>query len=171
MNGFTENRASGASEGTGGGERILTWNASVAMLPLVSRIAQDVVELAGRLDALRAELGDLDRRRKDLDWPRRARRYQIEDEIVAAESARRSACAELDSLGVALLDAGRGMVGFPTLVNDQRAFFCWVPGEETVAYWNYATDRIRRRVPADWTHPLKETAREGKRPRQRRDKR
>jgi hypothetical protein len=171
MNGFTENRASGASGASEGGERILTWDACVAMLPLVSRIAQDVVDLAGRLDRLRAELGDLDKRRKDLNWPQRARRYQVEDEIVAVEGARRAVCAELDALGVALLDSGRGMVGFPTLVNDQRAFFCWVPGEETVSYWNYATDRIRRRVPADWTRPVKESGHEGKRSRPRRDKR
>jgi hypothetical protein len=170
MNGFTENRASGASERPERGERILTWNASVAMLPLVSRIARDVMELEGQLGSLRAEMGELDRRRKDLDWPERARRYQVEDEIAAVEAARRCAGAELEALGLALLDPERGLVGFPTLVNEQRAFFSWLPGEETVNYWNYATDRIRRRVPAEWTLPVKEPAREPRKPRSRREK-
>ena len=43
MSGFTEKRASDASEQPGGEPVVLTWGAAGAMLPLVERIAADVV--------------------------------------------------------------------------------------------------------------------------------
>ena len=60
---------------------------------------------------------------------------------------------ELDVLGVALLDGAVGMIGFPTLVNNRRAFFTWIPGEESLRFWSYAGDTVRRPVPEAWTRP------------------
>src|SRR5262245_38965820 len=151
MSGFTENRASGASEQSGAPGTILTWHASRAMLPLVGRIAVDVQRHHRRLLQLRPELASLERNRKALTWPERSRRYHLEDEVARVEADLRAATAELDALGVALLDAGPGMVGFPTLVNERRSYFSWQPGEETIAWWNYASDRQRRPVPEEWT--------------------
>jgi hypothetical protein len=153
MNGFTEHRASGASERPGDSDRVMTWDAGVAMLPLVGRIAADVVRLRARLASLRPELGRLDRQRRDLDWPGRARRYQLHEDAVAAQAELNDALAELEVLGVALLDAPTGLVGFPTLVNNRRAFFSWKPGEDGLKFWNYAGDGVRRPVPEAWTKP------------------
>ena len=153
MSGFIENRASGASEQSGSPERVLTWQASKAMLPLVSRIAHDLAASNERLEALYAELAFLEKNRRALDWPRRRRRYQLDDDVAAAEAEARSLGAELEALGVALLDGSCGLVGFPTRVNDRAAFFSWMPGEGELSWWNYAGDRNRRRVPDDWTRP------------------
>src|SRR5262245_35890795 len=60
MSGFTENRASDASERSGLPERMLTWHASRAMLPLVSRIAQDLADRHERLRLLRVEYAHLE---------------------------------------------------------------------------------------------------------------
>ena len=57
----------------------------------------------------------------------------------------------MDGLGVALLDVDAGRIGFPTLVNKRRAFFSWLPGEETLSFWQYADDGERRPIPASWT--------------------
>src|SRR5262245_21725966 len=127
MNGFTENRASGASERPGANDRVLTWEASRAMFPLVSRIAQDVAQRHQLLATLHPEQERLERSRRTLDWPRRRRRYELQEEIAAAEADLRHARAELEALGLALLDPATGLVGFPTLVNDRRAFFSWKP--------------------------------------------
>lgn len=151
MSGFTENRESEASEQLGIPARMMTWHGSRAMLPLVSRIAEDVTKEHGRLIELRAELSRLEQHRRELPWSLRARRYQLEDEIAATEKNYRAVVAELELLGVALLEAETGLVGFPTLVNQRRAYFSWRPGEETLLFWNYASDRIRRPVPQDWT--------------------
>ncbi|MFO0842519.1 MAG: DUF2203 family protein [Gemmataceae bacterium] len=156
MSGFIENRESEASEKAGSPERMLTWHGGVAMLPLVSRIARDVTEHHGRLAGLRRELAGLERNRRQLPWPLRARRYQLADEVVVAEAGYRRVVAELEALGVALLAPEDGLVGFPTLVNERRAYFSWRPGEETLGWWNYATDRVRRPVPEEWTEMPRE---------------
>jgi hypothetical protein len=156
MNGFTENRASGASERPGESDRVLTWDAGLAMLPLVGRIAADVLLRYRQLVLLRPELARLDRQRRTLDWPQRARRYELADVTAAAEFEFQSALAELEVLGVVLLDASIGLIGFPTLVNNRRAYFSWKPGEDGLKFWNYAGDSARRPVPEAWTRSAKD---------------
>jgi hypothetical protein len=154
MSGFTENRTPDASERSGSSERVLTWHASRAMLPLVGRIARDIASHQQHLVQLRPELDHLDRNRRTLDWPQRRRRYQLEEEIATLESALRTVIAELEALGVALLDPACGLIGFPTRVNDRPAYFSWQPGEDTLQTWNYAGDHVRRIVPEEWTQPV-----------------
>jgi hypothetical protein len=155
MSGFTERRTSDASERRGGGDRVLTWGEATAMLPLVRRIADDVIRVHKRLAEAQPELDKLDRGRRALAWPERSRRYQLQDEAAAAEKELQEAAAEFDALGVALLHGPTGLVGFPTKVNDRSAYFSWKPGEDGLGYWNFADDLVRRPVPADWTRPPK----------------
>jgi hypothetical protein len=153
MNGFTENRASGASEPPGDSDRVMTWDAGVAMLPLVGRIAADLVRLTAQLADVQTELARLDEQRQRLKWPGRARRYELQEEAAVAARSLSEARAELEALGVAVLDADAGLVGFPTLVNNRRAFFSWRPGEDGLKFWNYFGDAVRRPVPEAWTRP------------------
>ncbi len=159
MSGFTENRASDASERSGGDAVVLTWGAAGAMLPLVSRIAADVVRCHDRLAELRPEKERLDRMRRTLAWPDRARRYQLQQETDALLKELQGAAAELDALSVVLLHGPTGLIGFPTMVNDRSAYFSWRPGEDGLELWNYADDLVRRPVPASWTRPVKERER------------
>jgi hypothetical protein len=153
MNGSTENRASGASEKPGRNDNVLTLGAAAAMLPLVGRIAADVVRHRQCLDRLRPEMDCLDRERRTLDWPQRQRRYQLQEELAVVEAELRRAVAELEGLGVALLHPASGLVGFPTVVNNRRAYFSWQPGEEGLTFWQFAGDPVRRAVPAAWAKP------------------
>jgi hypothetical protein len=161
MNGFTERRASG-TEKPGRNDLVLTWGASHAMLPLVERIAVDVVGHQECLARLQSEMAQLDRRRHMLAWPERARRYQLQEEIAVVEADLRQARAELESLGLTLLHGPTGLIGFPTVVNNRRAFFSWQPGEEGLAFWNYAGEGVRHPVPEAWTKPPKPRARKDK---------
>ena len=158
MNGFTEHRASGASASGSRDDRVFTWGAGRAMLPLVGRIAADLVGQHRRLALLQPERARLDRQRHTLAWPERARRYQLHDEITSLQDERRQTLAELEALGVILLDRAIGLVGFPTIVNDRRAFFSWQLGEEGLQFWNYAGDRHRRPVPEAWTRSPRESS-------------
>lgn len=162
MNGFTENRASGASERPGRNEQVFTWGAGHAMLPLVRRIARDVVRLHARLASLRPELARLERHRGTLAWPERSRRYQLQEELAVAGQELRAVIAELEALGVAPLDPAVGLVGFPTIVNDRRAYFSWQPDEESLEFWNYAGDGARHPVPVSWTRPPRERSTRGR---------
>ena len=151
MSGSTENRAPRASERSGGRGTVFSWNAASRMLPLVRHIVDDVMECQARLARMQTEKDRLDRQRHRLAWPERARRYQLDEDIAGGERQMRTALGELESLGLTLVDSTKGQVGFPTMVQKQRAFFSWAPGEETLGYWHYTEDGERRPIPANWT--------------------
>ena len=151
MNGSTENRAPEAFDKRGSHDRLLTWAAANRMLPLVQRIVADMIDCQQRLATMQPEKDRLDRHRRDLSWPERARRYQLDEDIAAGEQALRANFSELDGLGVSLLDIATGQVGFPTKVNNRLAYFCWLPGEKTLSFWRYADEDERRPIPAGWT--------------------
>ena len=122
MNGSTENAASGAPGKSSGHDVVLLWSTARRMLPLVRRIVNDILHHERRLARLQAEKGRLDRTKRSLAWPERSRRYHLHQEIADCEHDMQDAAAELEVLGVVLLDAGEGRVGFPTRVNDAYAF-------------------------------------------------
>jgi len=153
MNGFTEHQASGASEASNNSGAVLTWAAAQSMLPLVRRIVADIVELGEHLARLRPEKARLDRQRLSLAWPQRQRRYTLGEEIKVTEARLHEARAELDVLGVMLIDAEVGQVGFPTIVNNRRAFFSWRPSDEGIDFWHFAENSHRRPVPPSWKDP------------------
>jgi len=150
MSGSTGNTASGAFEKPERGETLLSLTTARRMVPLVRRIIEDILALRQRLLRLIPEQERLDRQRRDLSWPERARRYQLQEEIGAAEGQLQQARAELDGLGVVLVDPDAGWVGFPTAVNGRRAYFSWKPGEEILRFWHFAGETVRRLIPASW---------------------
>ena len=50
------------------------------------------------------------------------------------EARLQEARTELDDLGVALVDGEAGQVGFPTIVNNRRAFFSWRADDEGIDF-------------------------------------
>jgi hypothetical protein len=150
MSGPTGDTAFSASEKPGRREGILTLGVARRMLPLVRRVVNDLLHARANLTRLQPEQDRLHRQRRDLAWPERARRYQLREEIASHERELQQATAELTALGVALLDPAGGRVGFPTLVNDRRAFFSWKPGEEGLTHWQYAGESTLRLIPASW---------------------
>jgi hypothetical protein len=150
MNGSTENTAFGASESPEPRETVLTLGTARDMLPLVHHIILDVLHQQKVLVRLQPEQEHLDRHRRELAWPARQRRYQVREDVAAAERELYSALAELQGLGVTLLDIETGRVGFPTLVNDRRAYFSWKPGDDDIRTWHFADEPALRVIPASW---------------------
>lgn len=120
------------------------------MLPLVKSIVSDIVTTRRTLNKLAPEQERLERQRRDLVWQERQRRYQVTDEIAAAEKALAVAVGELNGLGVTLVDDEAGEVDFPTKVNGRTAAFSWVAGEDGLRHWHYSDEESRRPIPADW---------------------
>lgn len=129
----------------------MTWGVACRMLPLVRPIVAEILEHQDRLNHLQPEKDRLDRNRRNLDWPERSRRYGLQEEIVREDMGIAANLAELDSLALTLVDPTLGQVGFPTVVNNRKAFFSWLPGEETIEHWHYCDDLDRREIPASWT--------------------
>ena len=150
MSGSAEYQAHGASETPNRPEAVVNLATANRMVPLVRRIVEDILRHQRQLAQLQPEQERLDRQRRTLNWPERARRYQLSEELAAEESSLLEAMAELEVLGVALVDPESGRIGFPTIVNERPAFFSWQPGEETLRYWHFGTELVRRAIPASW---------------------
>jgi hypothetical protein len=150
MNGSAENTAHGAPEKPGRREVALNLATARSMLPLVQRIVADIQAEHQRLTANIPEQAQLHRQRRTLAWPQRARLYQIQEEIAGAERELQQTVAELAGLGVVLLDAAGGRVGFPTIVNGRPAYFSWRSGDQGIHYWHFPEQADRRPIPASW---------------------
>jgi hypothetical protein len=150
MKGSAEEKASGA-EGKRWEDRMLTWGIARNMLPLIRRIVRDVQDCSAQCHKLEQVKSLLDDQRRKLGWRERSRRYETHEDILNLERQIADARGELDRLGVVLLSETEGEVGFPTLVNDCRAFFVWRPSEESLEFWQFAGESIRRTIPLAWT--------------------
>lgn len=150
MNRFTEDATSGAFEKPDRRDEPFTLEVARRMLPLVRRVIADLLQHRRRMARLLPERQRLNRDRRNLDWPDRLRRYHLHDEIAQEEHHLLDAYAELEVLGLDLLDPDLGRLGFPTIVNDRPACFSWHPGEEDIKFWHFADEVERRRIPASW---------------------
>jgi hypothetical protein len=150
MNGSKGNKAFGASDKSEHEDVVFSLGMAQRMLPFVQCIITDILRAHKDLERLEPEHQRLFRQRRHLAWPERQRRYQIQDEIGCAERDLHEAEEEMSALGLTVLDTEIGRVGFPTLVNDRRAFFSWRPGEETVQSWHFAEENVCRPIPLSW---------------------
>jgi hypothetical protein len=150
MSGSTDNRASRAADNPPGKSKVFDLALARRMLPLVLRIADDLILSQKQLAGLLPEQEQLDRQRRTLAWPERSRRYRLREEIAACEQSSLQALEELEDLGLVLLDMELARIGFPTVVNNRRAFFSWQPREDGILYWNYAGDDHRQTIPVSW---------------------
>jgi len=154
MSGFSK-KAPKAAKPSNQSEPLFELPTVIRMLPLVRKVADDILAIQTELRGLRVECDRLDRQRHDLAWPERQRRYQLHDTISATERRARGFVHELENLGVAVMDPKTAQLGFPTIVNGKLAFFSWIPGEESVTFWHYDRDETRRRqVPEAWYKPI-----------------
>ncbi len=146
----TPNRASNSAGKPRKKEVTLDLTTARQMLPLVRSIVADILTARRAIGKLTPEQERLDRQRRELVWQERQRRYQVIDEIAAAEKAWTAAVTELNSLGVTLVDDEAGEVDFPTKVNGRTAAFSWLVGEDALRHWHYSDEESRRPIPADW---------------------
>jgi hypothetical protein len=120
------------------------------MLPLVRSIVSDIVHSRQAISRLTPEQERLERHRRELVWQERQRRYQVIDEIAAAEKSLTVAVVELGGLGVNLVDDASGEVDFPTKINGRAAAYTWRLGEDGLRHWHYQGEEQLRPIPADW---------------------
>jgi len=144
------NRASHSAGKSRRKEVTLDLTTSRQMLPLVQSIVKDLVDTRQKLSELTNEQEVLDSNRRALTWVSRQRRYAVQDEIAQAEKNLSGATAELNALGLKLVDVEAGGIEFPTRINGRPAAFFWRLGEEAVNHWRYAGEEQRRPIPTDW---------------------
>ena len=154
MSGSKSFPTSDASESPERGEVVLSLKTVQKMLPLVQQIAKDILASQRATARLQPEEDRLDRGRRALDWPGRQRRYEVKEELAKADKELEVALAELRSLGLVLLDDLESRIGFPTMVNNRRAYFTWHAGEESLHHWRFAEEDVDRPIPSSWLKEL-----------------
>jgi hypothetical protein len=158
MSGSRSYPTSDASEPESG-EVVLSLKTVQKMLPLVRHIATDIIASHQAMVRLQPEEERLDRQRRSLDWPGRHRRYEVKEELAKSEKELEIALNELRELGLVLLHETAARIGFPTMVNNRRAYFTYQPTEEKLENWQFADEDVQRPIPATW---LKEISFAGK---------
>ena len=158
MNGSKGYPASDAPDSPERGDTVLSLKTVQRMLPLVQRSVTDILAKQQTLTRLQTEEELLDDSRRALAWPQRQRRYAVKDERARADHDLHAALDELKGLGLILLDPAAGRVGFPTMVNNRRAYFSWQAGEEGLHHWRFADEDANREIPGAW---LREISRAG----------
>lgn len=148
-----------SEEETEGRTPVLSLTTARRMLPLVQRIVDEFLVSQRNRSQLQPEEERLHRIRRTLTWPERSRRYAIQEELAQLDRSITEALAEMDGLGVALLDSEEGRIGFPTKVNGKKAYFSWQPGEATLRHWHFAQEGTLRTIPAAWFEPAEGGAR------------
>jgi hypothetical protein len=146
----TPKRASNSAGKSRKKDLALDLSTALQMLPMVKSIVVDIVTSRQAISKLTPEQERLERHRRDLVWLERQRRYQVKDEITAAEKTFTSAISELTGLGVSLVDEEAGEVDFPTKINGRSAAFTWKLGEESLRNWHYNGEEQLRPIPKDW---------------------
>ncbi|MCX7700710.1 MAG: DUF2203 domain-containing protein [Gemmataceae bacterium] len=119
------------------------------MLPLVRRIVEDIVNDSAQLHKYQFEQEGLDRNKVSLSWPERQRRYYVHGEVARLQGRLDEERRELDDLGAVLFNPAVGSVGFPTVIHGQPAYFDWQLGEESVHFWHYDGESLRRPIPSN----------------------
>ena len=144
---MSESRSYSTSDASENPERIeviLSLPTVQKMLPLVRHIAADILAQHSAVERMQPEEARLDRRKRELDWPGRQRRYQIKEELAA--DARLQAARRVARTSRASTTAGLAFRRWSTIAG----IFSWHPGEDALHSWQFADEDVQRPIPAAW---------------------
>jgi len=119
------------------------------MLPLVRRIAQDIVDQYSRWRETVTAF-EVAAAGAQSTLPGEAESLQREAQALAKEIDRY--LEELAELGVEAKGLDLGLVDFPGEIDGRRVYLCWRVGEPTVQYWHEIEDGFSGRQPLQ-SHP------------------
>jgi hypothetical protein len=115
-------------------ETVFTVEQANRMLPLVSRIVQDVVTHYARWHELLASCESLLASNTQESTDEAAR---MQEEIQRTASDIDRFLAELAGLGVQFKSFEDGLIDFPSEIDGERVLLCWKLGEPAVEYWHH----------------------------------
>ena len=129
--------------------KIFTTDEANRMLPLVSRIADDIVATYATVTAALAALDNAKKRAEaDEDCVLEVRHC---DEVVGnLLDAFQALVEEIEALGGTVKDYERGLIDFYGEVDGEIVYLCWQRGEPAIAFWHELDEGFakRRALPA-----------------------
>lgn len=143
----TSKGESGARRWTRPASPVFDFALACQAIPLIRRIASDIVAARRGLIQRRDELTKL----VSQQSPTGSRaRFALEDQVRQLRAHLRILIDELHSVGVSLLDPVRGEVGFPTIVNGSLAYLVYRLSDDAICFWRYRDQRRLRPLPTHW---------------------
>ena len=115
----------------GEGLRLFTPEEATRTLPLVSRIATDIVKENDRLQALLPEL----RRARAPNNGTAADLERIREEVARSSARLEAYLDELLEIGC-ILHEPTGVIDFRAMLDGRAVALCWKIGDERVAHWH-----------------------------------
>ena len=115
-----------------------------AVAPLLATLADQRLELIRLRDRTLASSPAGPEGSGDLD-EEEARRLRLRMQGVIDQMA--AAVAQIDTLGITLRDIERGLIDFPSEVDDRQVWLCWQLGEGRVEHWHEIDTGFEGRQP------------------------
>jgi len=106
-------------------------------LPLVKRVAGDIVRIHS--DAMKLQ--------QDMERAESKRKAAIQTELESAMHRLEDLVDELSEIGCELKDYQMGLIDFTGRHNGHDVCLCWKVGEEQIAYWHEAESGYTGRQP------------------------
>jgi hypothetical protein len=129
--------------------KIFTPDEANRMLPLVSRIADDIV--ATYADVNRAlQAFEAEKQRCETDPSREAELGRRDGEVAGILDRFQGLIEEIEALGGTVKDYEKGLIDFYGDVEGEIVYLCWQRGENHLGYWHRLEDGYskRKRLPA-----------------------
>ena len=111
-------------------KRLFNLSEANRALPLVSRIMDDIVRSTVERDAA------LEKARKLLAAGKSSDAQAEEDRAQALDDEKETFIEELHGIGCLCKDPVRGLVDFPSRLEDRIVFLCWQRGEPEIRFYH-----------------------------------
>jgi hypothetical protein len=126
--------------------KIFTPEEANQMLPLVRRIADDIVRTYGEV-TLALEAFE-NAKARAANQPGLETELRTSDAAVAAAlDGFQTLIEEIESLGGTVKDYQSGLIDFYSEVDGEIVYLCWKPGEAAVSYWHRLDEGFSQRQP------------------------
>jgi hypothetical protein len=126
------------------------------MLPLVSRIADDIVtayqEVNRTLQAFEMAKAAAEQPGAQDDPLRQAALAERDSEVATVLDRFQSLVEEVEALGGTVKDYERGFVDFYGEVEGEIVYLCWQRGEDHIGFWHRLEDGFAKRRPIPCLH-------------------
>ena len=132
--------------------KIFTPDEANRMLPLVSRIAEDIV--ATYADVNRAlQANEAEKSRTEADETREPILRERDQEVAAVLDRFQGLIEEVEALGGTVKDYERGMIDFYGEVDGEIVYLSWQRGEPRITHWHRLEEGNGKRRPLPVTAP------------------
>lgn len=130
--------------------KIFTVDEANRMLPLVARIADDIV--ATYADVNRAlQAYEAEKTRAEADESRLPELRRRDEEVASILDRFQGLIEEVEALGGTVKDYERGLIDFYGEVDGEIVYLCWQRGEEHIRFWHALDEGFGRRRPLPQT--------------------